>query len=112
MNRKRPNVTKRKSESEFRTICIWELPIRISATLLAFLTYIFVVCLSLSMLMSRFKVSRDRFLPQSAPFLVHLPFDGNVMDLLKAFLGNGSLNTFQRATMEDVAQSTNVIALG
>jgi hypothetical protein len=28
-----------------------------------------------------------------------------VTDLLKAFLGNGSVNTFQRATMEDVSQS-------
>jgi hypothetical protein len=33
-----------------------------------------------------------------------------VTDLLKAFLGNGSVNTFQRATMEDVSQWTNVIA--
>jgi hypothetical protein len=32
------------------------------------------------------------------------------MDLFKAFLGNGSVNTFQRATMEDVSQWTNVIA--
>jgi hypothetical protein len=33
-----------------------------------------------------------------------------VSGLLKAFLGNGSLNTFQRAIMEDVPQWTNVIA--
>jgi hypothetical protein len=33
-----------------------------------------------------------------------------VTDLLKPFLGNGSVNTFQRATMEDVSQWTNVIA--
>jgi hypothetical protein len=33
-----------------------------------------------------------------------------VTDLLKAFLGNGSVNTFQRATMEDASQWTNVIA--
>jgi hypothetical protein len=33
-----------------------------------------------------------------------------VTDLLKAFLGNVSVNTFQRATMEDVSQWTNVIA--
>jgi hypothetical protein len=32
------------------------------------------------------------------------------MDLLKRFLINGSGNTFQRATMEDVSQWTNVIA--
>jgi hypothetical protein len=31
-------------------------------------------------------------------------------DLLKAFLGNGSVNTFQRATMEAMSQLTNVIA--
>jgi hypothetical protein len=31
-----------------------------------------------------------------------------VMDLLKAFLGNSSVNMFQRATMEDVSQWTNV----
>jgi hypothetical protein len=34
----------------------------------------------------------------------------NVTDLLKAFLDNGSVNTFQRATMEAVSQWTNVIA--
>jgi hypothetical protein len=33
-----------------------------------------------------------------------------VTDLIKAFLGNGSVNTFQRATVEDVSQWTNVIA--
>jgi hypothetical protein len=33
-----------------------------------------------------------------------------VTDLLKAFLGSGSVNTFQRATMETVSQWTNVIA--
>jgi hypothetical protein len=33
-----------------------------------------------------------------------------VMDLFKAFLGNGLVNTFQCATMEDVSQWTNVIA--
>jgi hypothetical protein len=33
-----------------------------------------------------------------------------VTDLLKAFLGNGSVNMFQRATVEDVSQWTNVIA--
>jgi hypothetical protein len=33
-----------------------------------------------------------------------------VKDLLKAFLGNGTVNTFQRATMEDVSQWTNIIA--
>jgi hypothetical protein len=33
-----------------------------------------------------------------------------VTDLLKAFLGNGSVNTFRRATMEDMSQWTNVIA--
>jgi hypothetical protein len=33
-----------------------------------------------------------------------------VTELLKAFLGNGSVNTFQRATVEDVPQWTNVIA--
>jgi hypothetical protein len=32
-----------------------------------------------------------------------------VTDLLKAFLGNGSVNTFQHATMENVSQWTNVI---
>jgi hypothetical protein len=31
-----------------------------------------------------------------------------LMDLLKAFLGNGSVNTFQPATMEAVSQWTNV----
>jgi hypothetical protein len=31
-------------------------------------------------------------------------------DLLKAFVGNGWVNTFQRATMEAVSQWTNVIA--
>jgi hypothetical protein len=31
-----------------------------------------------------------------------------VTDLLKAFLGNGSVKTFQRVTMEDVSQWTNV----
>jgi hypothetical protein len=30
------------------------------------------------------------------------------MDLLKAFPGNGSVNMFQRATMEDVSQWMNV----
>jgi hypothetical protein len=34
-----------------------------------------------------------------------------VTDLLKAFLGDGSVNTFQRATMEAVFQWTNIIAL-
>jgi hypothetical protein len=33
-----------------------------------------------------------------------------VTDLLKAFLSNGSVNTFERATMEAVSQRTNVIA--
>jgi hypothetical protein len=33
-----------------------------------------------------------------------------VTDLLKPFLSNGSVNTFQRATIEDVSQWTNVIA--
>jgi hypothetical protein len=33
-----------------------------------------------------------------------------VMDLLKELLGNGSINTFQRATMETVSQWTNIIA--
>jgi hypothetical protein len=33
-----------------------------------------------------------------------------VLDLLKVFLGNGSVNTFQRATVEDVCQWMNVIA--
>jgi hypothetical protein len=33
-----------------------------------------------------------------------------VTDLLKAFLGNGSVNTFQRATMEAVSQWTNIVA--
>jgi hypothetical protein len=33
-----------------------------------------------------------------------------VMDLLKAFLGNGSVITFKRATMEDVSQWMNVVA--
>jgi hypothetical protein len=32
-----------------------------------------------------------------------------VTDLLKAFLHNGSVNTFQRTTMENVFQWTNVI---
>jgi hypothetical protein len=32
------------------------------------------------------------------------------MDLLRALLGNCSVNTFQRATMEAVSQWTNVIA--
>jgi hypothetical protein len=30
--------------------------------------------------------------------------------MLKAFLGNGSVNALQRATMEAVSQWTNVIA--
>jgi hypothetical protein len=34
----------------------------------------------------------------------------SVTDSLKAFLGNGSVNTFQRATMETVSQWTNVTA--
>jgi hypothetical protein len=34
-----------------------------------------------------------------------------VTDLLKAFLGNGLVNTLQRAAMEDVSQWTNVITL-
>jgi hypothetical protein len=34
----------------------------------------------------------------------------NVTDLFKAFRDNGSINTFQRATMKDVSQWTNVIA--
>jgi hypothetical protein len=33
-----------------------------------------------------------------------------VTDLLKPFLGNGLVNTFQRAAMEDVSQWANVIA--
>jgi hypothetical protein len=33
-----------------------------------------------------------------------------VTDLPIAFLGNGSVNTFQRATMEDVSQWTNLTA--
>jgi hypothetical protein len=33
-----------------------------------------------------------------------------VTDLLKAFMGNSSVNTFQSATVEDVSQWTNVIA--
>jgi hypothetical protein len=33
-----------------------------------------------------------------------------VTDLLKAFLGDGSVNMIQRATVEDVSQWTNVIA--
>jgi hypothetical protein len=33
-----------------------------------------------------------------------------VTDMLKVFLGNGSVNTFQHATMEDVSQWMNVIA--
>jgi hypothetical protein len=33
-----------------------------------------------------------------------------VTDLLKAFLGNGPVNTFQCATMEDVSQWMNVMA--
>jgi hypothetical protein len=33
-----------------------------------------------------------------------------VTDLLKVFLGNGSVNTFQSATMEDVSQRTSVTA--
>jgi hypothetical protein len=33
-----------------------------------------------------------------------------VTDLRKAFLGNGSVNTFQRSTMEDVSQWTNIVA--
>jgi hypothetical protein len=33
-----------------------------------------------------------------------------ITDLLKAFLGNGSVNTFQRAIVEDVSQWTNPIA--
>jgi hypothetical protein len=33
-----------------------------------------------------------------------------VTNLLKAFLGNGSVKAFQRATMEDVSKWTNVIA--
>jgi hypothetical protein len=33
-----------------------------------------------------------------------------VTDLLKAFLGNGSVNRFQRATMGTVSQWTNIIA--
>jgi hypothetical protein len=32
------------------------------------------------------------------------------MDLLKALLGKGSVNMFQRATMETVSEWTNVIA--
>jgi hypothetical protein len=39
-------------------------------------------------------------------------WQSTVTDLLKAFLGNGSVNTFQRATMEDVSQWTNVMASG
>jgi hypothetical protein len=31
-------------------------------------------------------------------------------DLLKAFLGNGSVNTFQRAAVEDVSHWTNITA--
>jgi hypothetical protein len=33
-----------------------------------------------------------------------------VTDFLEAFLGNGSANMFQRATVEDVSQWTNVMA--
>jgi hypothetical protein len=33
-----------------------------------------------------------------------------VTDLHKAFLDNGSVNTFHRTTMEDVSQWTNVVA--
>jgi hypothetical protein len=33
-----------------------------------------------------------------------------VTDLPRAFLGNGSVNTFQRSTVEDVSQWTNVTA--
>jgi hypothetical protein len=33
-----------------------------------------------------------------------------VTDLLKAFLGNGSVNTFKRLTMEDVSQWASVTA--
>jgi hypothetical protein len=35
--------------------------------------------------------------------------DKNVTEFLKAFLGNGSVNTFHRTTMEDVSQWKNVI---
>jgi hypothetical protein len=44
--------------------------------------------------------------------IVHIYFMKvhNVTDFLKKFLGNGSVNTFQRATMAAVSQWTNVIA--
>jgi hypothetical protein len=41
---------------------------------------------------------------------VDLQVNNIVTDLLKAFLGSGSVNTFQRETMETVSQGTNVIA--
>jgi hypothetical protein len=39
------------------------------------------------------------------PYVLSL---NTVTDLLKAFLGNGSVNTFQHTMMEDVSQWTNV----
>jgi hypothetical protein len=35
---------------------------------------------------------------------------GIVTDLLKAFLGNGSIDTFELVTVENVSQWTNIIA--
>jgi hypothetical protein len=46
------------------------------------------------------RLNKSRFL-SSRPCL---------MDMIKALLGNGSVNMFQRATMETVSQWTNVIA--
>jgi hypothetical protein len=37
-------------------------------------------------------------------YYIHLQGQIIVTDLLKAFLGNGSVNTFQPATIEDVSQ--------
>jgi hypothetical protein len=49
---------------------------------------------------ARYKKDAENYIMKSLIFpKLHI-----VTDLLKAFLGNGSVNTFQRATMEDVSQ--------
>jgi hypothetical protein len=48
--------------------------------------------------------------PQKQPLLSNTHANNITTGLCNPFLGNGSVNTFQRATMEDVSQWTNVIA--
>jgi hypothetical protein len=43
---------------------------------------------------------------------VYLPLADNIVtDLLKAFLGNGSVNAVTRVTIEDVSQRMNVLRI-